>query len=132
MEYERQASYRMAMGVLALLLALAVTAGALSVSWLRQSISWSAQESARLEREIERQRQDNENLAARVARIHSPEYLVRHMPAGLRPTADAQVCWLRLEAPPTVPAVEAPARSPLTISFDLALLGSSEGGAAEP
>lgn len=120
----------------ALILAtLAVAAsGALTISTLRREISRSAERSADLESRIQEQRRENENRAAQIARVSSPEFLQAYLPPGLRPAREDQIIYLPLEAPerpPETPAVITVAQqTPRSITFELPILSTTANASA--
>lgn len=124
--------YRFTACVLVLMILGISLAGGISVVWLRQQISYTADVNNRLERELKDLERDNNNLAAQIARVHNPEYLTSRMPTDLRPTKENQVVWMvapRATRPLEMPVSDNPVlnvaerrETPLSISFDLALL----------
>jgi len=120
--------------VFAILLCLA--SGGLSVVWLRQKISHVAYENDQLSRQLLELDRKRDRLDAQIAKVHNPVYLIGRAKNGLRPTDDrAQVVWMsKLGQPIPPPEVKTARdeRSPLTISFDLALLDPNEGSRTHP
>ncbi len=100
--------YRWLTGLLAAMVVLMTVGGALGISLLRQGISHTASDCLRLEGELNKQKRENADLAARIATVHSPDFLIANMPDGLRPTRDEQVLWLRLNAPAPAPVLSEP------------------------
>lgn len=132
-------SYRwISIGLCAFIL-LVAGAGSLGIIWMRTQISASAVNAAQLERQARAIENDNATLSARVARAHNPEFLISHMPEGLRPTESSQIIWIQADARPAYLASTPPAplpaseqsaatvENPATVSFDLALVNQPRG-----
>ncbi len=130
-------TYRWISIALCALILVVAGAGSLGIVYLRTQISHTASNVAKLEREARILANDNDTLSARIARAHSPEFLVRHMPDGLRPTNGQQIMWIKTNASPayieqSLPvtvADSAPAthQEPAAVSFDLALINAPRG-----
>lgn len=137
-EKHSYASFQIWFGILGCLLLLISAGGALSISWLRQEGSRTAARCMDLEQKIADQRRENANLAAQLAQVHAPQYLIENAPRGLRPTTEDQVVFMRLRDRGEIDALRKmepsssededvePNRTPLSVAFDYALLGTTD------
>ena len=137
MNYAREVStYRWTVLALVFLILISLASGGLSVVWLRQKISQVAYQNDQLSRQIMDIDRKRERLDAQIAKVHNPVYMMARTKNGLRPTDDrAQVVWMSALGQPVSPPTVAAAReegSPLTISFDLALLDPNERSRSNP
>ena len=130
-------TYRWISIALCALILVVAGAGSLGIVYLRTQISRTATNVAKLEREARILANDNDTLSARIARAHSPEFLVRHMPDGMRPTNSQQILWIKTNASPAYmdaarPVTVAEAepsvhQDPAAVTFDLALINTPRG-----
>lgn len=123
-------TYRWAALALVALILLSLVSGGLGIVWMRQKISQVASYNEQLSSQIADIDRKRERLDAQIAKVHNPSYLMSRAQEGLRPTDDrAQVVWMSAigqPMPPPEKVTASEAQSPLTISFDLALLDPSE------
>lgn len=132
MNYHKELSvYRWTALALVFLILLVFASGGVSVIWMRQKISHTAESNAKVERSIAEIDRKTARLDEQIARVHNPIYLMSRAKNGLRPTNEReQVVWMgplgQPDSNPVSTASEDP-KSPLTISFDLALLDPNEG-----
>lgn len=105
-------------------------AGAVGVVWLKQQSSMTAHETKMLERKLSVLARDNAELTARVARLHTPNYLLarmRGMQLDLVPPSSGQLVWVNEErgAGDTYAGREVAMRdrnlSPFVLTLDAAL-----------
>ncbi|MGE9292961.1 hypothetical protein [Ruficoccus sp. ZRK36] len=122
-------SYRWLSIGLCLMILLVAVGGSLGIVWMRTQITGTAKHVAQMERDLRALDNDNATLSARMARAHNPEFLITHMPAGLRPTSGNQIVWIQASAQPSYLAqarqsapAEVAASGSSSVSFDLALL----------
>lgn len=80
--------------VLCLGLFLLATSGALAVVWVRGQTSSSAERVLILEKQLLSVEHKIAHLEARVAAIHSPEYLKSRIGDGLRQPRQTQIVWM--------------------------------------
>ncbi|MBC2595363.1 hypothetical protein H5P28_13935 [Ruficoccus amylovorans] len=123
-------SYRWMSAGLCLMILLVAVGGSLGIVWMRTQTTGTAKHVAQMERDLRVLENDNATLSARMARAHNPEFLIRHMPQGLRPTSGNQIVWIQANAAPAYVAqarqgdasVSATAGQQATVSFDLAFI----------
>ncbi|WOO43545.1 hypothetical protein [Rubellicoccus peritrichatus] len=124
--------YRFSALALGVLIMAVSAAGALGLVWMRQQISNSAKVTATIEKELHVVERENVRLATHIAKAHNPEVLVARASSDLKPRSSAQVVWMPATGafPKTFIAEtkqrnpDAVSESPLSISFDLALLNA--------
>jgi hypothetical protein len=127
--YSREISfYRITAFGLGILILLVSLAGSIGIIWMRQKTARSAIETARLERMYAEEGQQAARLSAYIAQAENPEVLLAQAPKELRPTTEAQVVWLpepaRSSRVVAGNAAQVSATSPLSLSFDLALINN--------
>jgi predicted amidohydrolase len=124
-------SYRWLSIGLCLMILLVAVGGSLGIVWMRTQMTGTAKHVAQMERDLRALENDNATLSARMARAHNPEFLIAHMPAGLRPTSGNQIVWIQTSAAPSYVAqarqsqpaqLAAAGTGTASVSFDLALM----------
>ncbi len=123
-------SYRWISIGLCLAILLVAVGGSLGIVWMRTQMTGTARNVAQMEKDLRALDNDNASLSARMARAHNPEFLITHMPAGLRPTNGNQIVWIQTSAAPSyvaqarqsAPTEIAANTSAASVSFDLALI----------
>lgn len=111
------------LSVLILLAIAALTMGsALSIVWMQQQISRTAQQTKKLETELTEMVRKIEFLDERIAAIHQPVVLQGKVASTLRPSLENQVVWVR-ERELSGGRAYAVAQ-PYEVSIDLAMLAS--------
>lgn len=124
--------YRFSAFALGMLILGVSALGSLSLVWMRQQITHTAASTVVVERDVHDVDRENARLGAQIARAHQPELLLARASSDLRPTASAQVVWMpatgafpdHFVAENRERAHAVVSESPLSISFDLALLNA--------
>ena len=104
------------------------TAGALGIVSFRHQITRLAHHSKYLEGQLVKTENRQSYLASKIAAVHNPAYLKKHIKEGLRTPIEKQVVWVNESVGTSKKIsdpVTAPKQEPFSVSFDLAFLATT-------